>query len=113
MVPAPVHALPGSTDALHHPRPTLHPAWGCGGAQLVRRPHSPHGEGYTRAATPGTRSTFPLPRAVPDRQGRQKRNMACGKFGSAQTLLRLQLLQNLMNAPGDMSCTSSQPQCLH
>lgn len=46
--------------------------------------------------------------AVPDGQGRKGRNMACGKFGSAQTLLWLQPLQNLMNVFRDMSCTLSQ-----
>ena len=74
---------------------------------------SPRCEGCTRAATPGIRSAFPLPLAVPDGQGRQGRKVACGKFSSAQTLLWLQLLEKLMNTPGDMPCTLSQPQCLH
>lgn len=34
--------------------------------------------------------------------------MACGKFGSAQTLLWLQLLQNLMNVPRDVPWPLSQ-----
>lgn len=32
------NALPGSMDAPHHPGPSPHTTWGCGGAQPVHRP---------------------------------------------------------------------------
>lgn len=58
--------------------------------------------------TPGSWLCLCSPPAVPDGQGRKGRNVACGKFGSAQTLLWLQLLQNLINVLRDVAWPLSQ-----
>lgn len=64
--------------------------------------------GMYKSCNPGHPVLLCSPPAVPHGQGRKGRSMACGKFGSAQTLLWLQLLQNLMNVPRDVPWPLSQ-----